>query len=40
MPRYFFDITADGRSVADEVGVEATTFENVECEAVAAVAEM
>ena len=40
MPRYFFDITADGRSAVDEAGVEVSTLENAECEAVAAVAEM
>jgi len=40
MPRYFFDITADGRSALDNAGVQVSTLQNAECHAVAAIAEM
>ena len=40
MPRYFFDVSADGQAAADETGVQVNTLEDAECEAAAAVAEM
>jgi hypothetical protein len=40
MPRFYFDITQDGRSLADDGGVTVNTLEDAELEAVLTVAEL